>query len=117
MPQVLSSPPPVAFFLPGVSGANCEPEYTRLQGCAERATGGAPTGDRIHHVACRLAGRDRVLKVGEPHPVDGTAVLAIIDLGRHLPYAVFTGADTEVPKTMLRKSVYSVTTFEAPAAR
>lgn len=111
MLDVRSSPPPVAFFLPGTEAAACEPEYARLQACAERATGAAPTGDRIHGVACRLAGRDCTLEVGELHPVDGTQVLAILDLGRHMPYGVFTAADREEPALLLRKRVYSVTVF------
>lgn len=117
MPHVRSSPPPVAFFLPGTEAAACEPEYARLQACAERATGAAPTGERIHGVACRLAGRDCTLQVGELHPVDGTQVLAILDLGRHMPYGVFTADDPEAPVMLLRKQVYSVTVFgSAPGA-
>ena len=115
LPHVGSSPPPVAFFLPGTDARACEPEYARLQACAERATGAAPTGERIHGVACRLAGRDCTLQVGEPHPVEGTQVLAIIDLGRHMPYGVFTAADREQPVMLLRKRVYSVTVFGAGA--
>ena len=108
----LQPPAATAFFLPGAARAAGEVEYARLQACAERATGAAPTGERIHGVACRLAGRDCTMQVGEPHPVDGAQVLAIIDLGRHMPYGVFTAADTEAPVLLLRKRVYSVTVFD-----
>jgi hypothetical protein len=95
-----------------MDAAACEPEYARLRACAERATGASPTGERIQGVACRLAGHDCTLQVGELHPVDGTQVLAILDLGRHMPYGVFTAADLEEPVMLLRRRVYSVTVFE-----
>ena len=104
---------PAAFFVPGTSGAAGEREYARLQACAERVTGVAPTGERIHAVACRMDGKDCTLQVGEPHPVDGTQVIAIIDLGRHAPYGVFSTADLDAPAMLQRKCVYSVTSFRA----
>ena len=106
------TPAATAFFLPGAARAASETEYARLQACAERATGAAATGERIRGVACRLAGRDCILEVGELHPVDGTQVLAIIDMGRHLPYGVFTAADADAPGLLQRKQVYSVTVFQ-----
>ena len=106
---------PAVFFLPGCAGRACELEYARLQACAERATGAAPTGERIHGVACRMDGKDCTLQVGDAHPVDGSQVIAIIDLGRHMPYGVFTAADLEAPAMLQRKCVYSVTLFRAAA--
>ena len=106
---------PAAFFLPGTSGVAGEREYARLQACAERVTGTPPTAERIHAAACRMDGKDCTLQVGEPHPVDGSLVLAIIDLGRHSPYGIFTAADTETPALLQRKCVYSVTPFRSAA--
>ncbi len=37
--------------------------------------------------------------------------MAIIDLGRHLPYGVFTTADAEAPSLLIGKPVYAVTDF------
>lgn len=38
-------------------------------------------------------------------------VVAIIDLGRHLPYGVFTAACTDATAYHVGKRVYSVTDF------
>lgn len=37
--------------------------------------------------------------------------MAILDLGRHLPYGVFTAADPDAPALLVDKHVYSVTEF------
>jgi hypothetical protein len=99
------------FFMPGVASSGLEDEYLRLQECALRETGSAPVERRIRQLACRVAGRDCTIEVGGPDPVDGTDVVAIIDLGRHLPYGIFTTADAEAPAMLADKPVYSVTDF------
>jgi hypothetical protein len=99
------------FFLPGVAQSDEEAEYGRLQECAQRETGALPVNRRIRLLACRVAGNDCTIEVGKPDPVDGTGVVAIIDLGRHLPYGVFTTADAESPTLLAEKPVYSVTDF------
>jgi hypothetical protein len=99
------------FFLPGTASSGQEEEYLRLQECALRKTGSVPVERRIRQLACRVAGRDCTIEVGSPDPVDGTDVVAIIDLGRHLPYGIFTTADAEAPALLADKPVYSVTDF------
>jgi len=39
-------------------------------------------------------------------------VVAILDLGRHLPYGVFTTADADAPALLIGKRVYAVTEFD-----
>ena len=118
LPHVRASAPtadPVAataFFVPGFdAGEPTEREYVRLHACAQRATDAKPADNRIQRVSCRLGGKDCALEVGELHPVDGTTVVAILDLGRQLPYGVFTTADLDEPVLLIRKRVYSVTEF------
>lgn len=99
------------FFLPGVAFSGQEQEYVRLQECAQRETGSVPIERRIRQLACRVDGRDCTIEVGGPDPVQGTDVVAIIDLGRHLPYGIFTTADADAPALLAEKPVYSVTDF------
>jgi hypothetical protein len=91
--------------------AGQEEEYGRLRDCALRENGSPPTNQRIRMLACRVAGRDCTIEVGQPDPVAGTSVVAILDLGRHLPYGVFTSADSDAPAMLAEKPVYSVTDF------
>jgi hypothetical protein len=106
-----TSAAPSAFFLPGTARRAQEREYLRLQACAERATGFVPADTRIRGLACRISGRDCTIEVGEPDPVAGAQVVAILDLGRHLPYGVYPPADREAPALHVGKRVYSVTAF------
>ena len=76
-----------------------------------RSTGFPPLECRIEQIACRMGGKDCTIAVGQPDPVDGAKVVAILDLGRHLPYGVFTTADTDAPAHLVGKKVYSMTTF------
>ena len=99
------------FFLPGVLASGAEEEYLRLQECVERETGSPPDARRIRQLTCRVAGRDCTIEVGQPDPVEGDAVVAILDLGRHRPYGVFTAADAQAPSLLAEKPVYSVTDF------
>ncbi len=99
------------FFLPGISTSHEEQEYSRLLACAQRSTDFLPIERRIRGLDCRVAGRDCSVEVGQPGPGDGADVVAIIDLGRHLPYGVFTTADSEAPSLLIGKPVYEVTDF------
>jgi len=100
-----------AFFVPGTTARSREREYGRLQECAERSTGFPPLECRIEQIACRIGGKDCTIAVGHPYPVDGEKVVAILDLGRHLPYGVFTTADADAPAHLVGKKIYSMTTF------
>jgi hypothetical protein len=101
------------FFVPGVDAGDAatEREYLRLLACAEAHTGCKPADRRIQGLSCRVAGRDCVIEVGGTEPVDGARVLAIIELGRHLPFGVFTTAEPDKPALLVGPSVYSVTEF------
>jgi hypothetical protein len=101
------------FFIPGVvSGTDEEErELARMRKCATAMTGCATGPRRIQCLSCRIGGHDCVVAVGEPDPVDGAAVVAIIELGRHLPFGVFTDACADEPTLLVGPSVYSVTEF------
>lgn len=99
------------FFLPGIPASRNEEEYGRLLACAQRSTDFPPIERRIRTLDCRVAGRDCAIEVGQPGPGDGAEVVAIIDLGRHLGYGVFTTADAEAPALLIGKPVYAVTEF------
>lgn len=100
------------FYVPGVDAGSMEREYVRLQACAHRGTGFRPTDRRIERISCRLDGRDCEVEVGKVDPLTGNGtVVAIIDLGRHLSYGVFTTADVESPAFLVGKRVYSITDF------
>lgn len=113
MPIASSSDPAsvVAFFLPGVDAHLRDREYSRLQACAQRSTGFKPLESRIQRLACRIGGRDCDVEVGQPDPSGDAMVVAIIDLGRHLSYGVFTTADPDAPAFLVGKRIYSVTEF------
>ena len=99
------------FFLPGIPASREEEEYGRLLACAQRSTGFPPVARRIRGLHCRVAGRDCEIEVGLAGPGDADEVVAIIDLGRHLGYGVFTTADATAPSLTIGKPVYAVTDF------
>ncbi len=107
----MSSP---AFFVPGVTDDGAqdaqEQEYERLRGAVRTITQREPRKRRIFSVGCRYAGRDCVIEVGGPDPVVGDPVLAIIDVGGDMPFAVCTGGAQDAP-LQLGKRVYTVTEF------
>jgi len=107
----MSSP---AFFVPGLKNKGAqdaqEEEYQRLCGAVRQLTQREPRARRIFSVGCRIAGRDCVIEVGGPHPVEGDPVLAIIDVGGDTPYHVCTGSAGDEPQP-LGKRVYTVTEF------
>jgi hypothetical protein len=94
------------FFVPGESsGRRAEQRYEELR--ARAGVGAAHR--RIFSVACRLEGRDCVIQVGTPSPLDGRDVLAIFDLGSTNGYAIAT--DSSMPALQLGRHVYAVTEF------
>lgn len=86
-------------------------ELSRLRACAQATTGREPGTRRIQSVFGRVSGRDCVVEVGRPDPIRGAEVLAILELGRHLPFGVFTAAEPNSPALLIGPSVYSVTEF------
>jgi hypothetical protein len=102
-----------SFFIPGVVPGDRreEAEYLRLCQCAEAASGGTVAPRRIQQIFCRIESRDCEVEVGRPDPIHGAQVVAILDLGRHLPFHVFTTADPHAPSLLVGPSVYWVTVF------
>ena len=94
-----------------MGAASQEREYGRLRACATRCTGSQPTASRISRLDLRLGGRDCAVEVGAAYPLGGGDVVAILDLGNHEPYGVFTTADPDAPAHLIPKRVYSVTLF------
>jgi hypothetical protein len=102
--------PATAFFIPGSStDDDAERRYEQLRAAA--AVGDdRPERRRIFSLSCRHAGRDCIIEVGQPSPLDGSEVLAIFDLGSREGYVVAT-ASAE-PDHRLGRHVYSVTEFD-----
>ena len=105
-----------AFFVPGNEAAANETEnvYARIRQGAQAQTGHPPRALRIFKLAFRHGGVDLEAEVGQPDPLDGRTVLAILDLGRESPYLIHcsSGAGAAMP-FLVRKPVYSVTEFSA----
>jgi hypothetical protein len=74
-------------------------------------TGKPPATRRIQGISCRISGHDCVVEVGGPDPVNGAQVVAILELGRHLPFGIFTAEEPNSPALLVGPSVYSVTEF------
>lgn len=103
-----------AFFIPGSAHAGSDPEevYAGIRKTALAGSDHSAQPVRIFKLSFRHEGADLEAEVGQPDPVDGHTVLAILDLGRHSPYLIHCvgGSDMQV---LVRKPVYSVTEFSA----
>jgi hypothetical protein len=102
------------FFIPGLGRdeASNEDVYADFRRAAEARTGHQPRADRIFKLSCRRGGLDCEIEVGEPDPVVGRTVLAILDLGRSHPYVVGCGSPSgPIEQIVVEKPVYSVTEF------
>jgi hypothetical protein len=102
------------FFIPDCAGRAAHETYDQIRDAAERTTGHRPTERRISGLTCRRDGIDLETKVGEADPVLGETVVAILDLGRHLPYLIHCGApEDSTGQILIKKPVYAVTEFTA----
>ena len=100
------------FFVPDHSGRAATDSYDEIRRAAEERTGYRPLDKRIAALTCRRDGRDLETVVGEADPVCGDTVMAILDLGRHLPYLIYCAGAGLTPRHLLvSKPVYSVTEF------
>jgi hypothetical protein len=100
------------FFVPDCAGRTAADSYDAIRRTAEERTGYRPTERRIAALTSRRDGRDLETVVGEADPVCGETVMAILDLGRHLPYLVHCVGNTSVAQQLLvNKPVYDVTEF------
>jgi hypothetical protein len=104
-----------AFFIPGCTpGVEAEGVYARIVAEAAADTGDPPRPARIFRLSFRHQGVDLEAEVGMPDPVQGSTVLAILDLGRESPYLLHCRSTDGVSEQVLvRKPVYSVTEFAA----
>ncbi len=97
-----------------------EGAYAAICACAEADTGQVPvTTRRIFRLWSRRAGVDCWTEVGQPDPIHGETVLAILDLGRNQPYLVHCGrpgAEDASIREVVSNHVYDVTEFGAQPA-
>ncbi len=106
------------FFIPELDpDGPCEADvYAAIRERASAHTGHEPQTDRIFKLLSRRDGVDCEAEVGQPDPVCGETVFAILDLGRHEPYLIQCGSAGEAGRHVLvNKPVYSATEFAAPA--
>jgi hypothetical protein len=108
-----------AFFVPLVDRAEASEEeaYAGICEATQAENGHAPRDRRIFKLSFRREGADVEAEVGQPDPVRGETVLAILDLGRQLPYVIRCGgrggAATQI---VVAGNVYSVTEFARSSA-
>jgi hypothetical protein len=99
------------FFVPDRTGRAATERYDAIRQAAQESTGHCPTDRRIAALTCRREGRDLETIVGQADPVCGGTVIAILDLGRHLPYLVHCAGNEAQQQLLVSKPVYAVTEF------
>jgi hypothetical protein len=99
-----------AFFVPELEqrDATAEDAYEAICDAAHEENGHAPRDRRIFKLSFRRGGVDLEAEVGEPDPVGGETVLAILDLGRQLPYVIRCDGGAQI---VVVGNVYAVTEF------
>ena len=103
---------PSPFFVPGHTKAAGQKTYEAIRAEARASTGHLAVGRRIAKLHCRRDGLDVEAEVGQPDPICGEMVTAILDLGRALPYLIHCGLPGHGPRQILvKKPAYSVTEF------
>lgn len=104
-----------AFFVPGHEDepADAETAYAVIRDTVAVSTGHVPRERRIWRLSARRGGRDCITQVGLADPVSSELVVAILDLGTHMPFAVYSrcahGGD-EIEELQIRQ-VYEVVEF------
>jgi hypothetical protein len=91
-------------------GPPSEAAYSELRERSRVALGCDATERRIFKLNCRLEGSDFEIEVGRPLPSGGDIVVAILDHGRHEPFAVHTRKAPD-SLTLVARPVYGVTDF------
>ena len=103
-----------AFFLPGVDSddQSAEDVYAGIRSQTHAETGHQPHERRIFRLAFRNKGKDVEAEVGQPDPILGQTVLAILDIGRDRPYVIHcAGNGATATQVLAARPVYSVTEF------
>jgi hypothetical protein len=103
------------FFIPELDRAHEEDVYAGFRRAALAQTGHEPGAQRIFKLWCRRGGVDCEIEVGQPDPVSGKTVLAILDLGRGHAYLISCGSPGgQFALLSVDKPVYAVTPFAVP---
>lgn len=99
-----------AFFVPELDRPKASDEDTYAGICdATQAENGHPPRDRrIFKLSFRHGGADVEAEVGQPDPVNGETVVAILDLGRQFPYVIRCDGGAQI---VVSGNVYAVTEF------
>lgn len=103
------------FFVPGVEAGNGDTEaaYTSIRETVAVGTGRVSRERRIWRLSARRGGQDCITEVGMPDPATGEIVIAILDLGTHMPFAIYThdeGGGGSIHELEIRQ-VYEVIEF------
>lgn len=105
-----------AFFIPGESNdaSLLERTYAGMRRQIEVDLGRLPNSRRILSLWTRRGSIDCVTEVGRGDPLHGGIVIAIFDLGSHLPYVVWWRPDgvDEGVREVLGPSAYTVLEFD-----
>lgn len=105
------------FFIPGETGHAwaTESTYREMRRKLELELGRAPRTSRILELCARRGRHDCVTRVGTPDPISGDTVIAIFDMGTHMPFVVWhqDSDRTQAPGfEVLGRHAYSVLEFE-----
>jgi len=106
-----------AFFIPGVSDDPrlLEDAYAEMRRQIERDLGRPPSPRRILRLWSRQGRVDCVTEVGLAHPLRGSTVRAIFDMGPRQPFVVWrqdADGTTDGVREVLGCSAYAVSEFD-----
>jgi hypothetical protein len=106
-----------SFFIPGMRSDRrvVEDAYAEMRRQVELEMGARPSARRIVRLWMRRGSVDCVTEVGTPDPVSGSTVLAIFDMGPHLPFVVWRQPDKGMPngvREILGCNAYLVSEFD-----
>ena len=105
------------FFIPGAAdhARATESTYREMRRTLELEMGRAPRTSRILELCARRGRLDCVTRVGTPDPISGDTVIAIFDMGSHLPFIVWHQDKDGTHRPgfeVLGRHAYSVLEFE-----
>jgi hypothetical protein len=105
------------FFIPGDTGNAwaTEDTYSEMRRQLERELGRAPRTSRILELYTRRGCVDCTTRVGIPDPISGDTVIAIFDMGAHMPFVVWHQHNEGTPDPgfeVIGNHAYSVLEFE-----
>lgn len=107
-----------AFFIPGVvgDGPSVEDVYGEMRRAIELELGRLPSARRIFRLWTRRGAVDCVTEVGSRDPLRDGVVIAIFDMGPHLPFVVCRQQELgsrEGVREILGCHAYAVLEFDA----